>query len=277
LSTSKIFGKLFVKIYTPDKQIHAVPPILLHGMWTWSICFQSWVAWLVNNGYKVILIDLPGHGGSMTHKPPGKYSVADYVSDVWETLIALGEKEVHFLGHSMGGLILQHLLQKQAEELQTPIITKAILLMSAPPAWIRLRGSVLKTLSKLRYSLPILLCRTFCPTKEDALKHVLNTQSLVGQRTKIHAQFIGESGRAARDIIFWRSAVSGNIIRESSVSILVVAGTEDALLLEKVQFNIYLKYKGPRTTFVTLTSGHMPMHGSDSITNLKKILKWLQQ
>jgi pimeloyl-ACP methyl ester carboxylesterase len=232
------------------------------------------VSWLAARGYKVYVLNLPGHGGSAITKPLGQYSIKDFVEAVWDFLIASREKQVHFIGHSMGGIILQNILEKQTRELKEPIVVKAVLLMSAPPAGIRLRGRVLKTLLKLRYSLPILFGGTFVPSREDAFELVLN--DLTGQRTKIHAQFVPEAGRAARDLIsLWKNRVSGKAIKNSRVRILVVSGKYDALLPPAIQFQIYLKYEGEPTSLLVLPTGHMPMMGEWAHDSIRQIANWL--
>jgi len=278
VKTEQVIAGLAVQVYTPNpkkRDVHPIPVVLLHGMWVAGWCFQLWIEWFTTRDYKVYVINLPGHGGSIATKPLGKYSVDDFFLSVRDTLVAMGEKRLHFIGHSTGGLILQKLLEWQAKELQDPIITEAVLLMSAPPAFIRLRGKVLWTLLKLRYLLPILCCGLFKPTKEDAIRHVLN-YGLEGHRTKIHRKFVDESGRAARDIVFWRCKVSGRTIRKSAVRILIVAGQQDALVTPEVQFQIFRKYKSPLTTFLMVKSGHMPMiGGAYTYDILKGIVSWL--
>ena len=81
------------------------PLVLMHGL---SDSLESWyeagyVAGL--SGYRLILIDARGHGGSDKPHDPAAYSPAAIVSDVVSVLDACGVERTHFFGHSMGGTI----------------------------------------------------------------------------------------------------------------------------------------------------------------------------
>ena len=53
-------------------------------------------------GYRVLTLDLPGHGKT---EGPGRQSVQDYAHDVAEFLDAMGLSRAVFVGHAMGGAI----------------------------------------------------------------------------------------------------------------------------------------------------------------------------
>ena len=53
-------------------------------------------------GYRVITLDLPGHGKT---EGPGRQSVQDYARDVAEFIDGLGLSRAVFVGHAMGGAI----------------------------------------------------------------------------------------------------------------------------------------------------------------------------
>ena len=81
------------------------PLVLMHGL---SDSLESWyeagyVAGLA--GYRLILLDARGHGGSDKPHDPAAYSPAAMVSDVLSVLDVCGVARTHFFGHSMGGMI----------------------------------------------------------------------------------------------------------------------------------------------------------------------------
>ena len=53
-------------------------------------------------GYRVITLDLPGHGKT---KGPGRQSIEDYARDVKEFVDSSGLSQAVFVGHAMGGAI----------------------------------------------------------------------------------------------------------------------------------------------------------------------------
>jgi len=88
--------------------------MFLHG-WTCDSHDWSWQLPFFESRYRVVAVDLRGHGRSEV-TPPGTYKPTDYVADV-EKLIATkyhGEKFV-LIGHSMGGQIAARLAAKRPD------------------------------------------------------------------------------------------------------------------------------------------------------------------
>ena len=71
------------------------------GMWA------EQVPALVAAGYRVLRVDLRGHGGSGA--PPGPYTIDQLADDIVLVLDAISVKQCHFVGLSIGGMIGQSL------------------------------------------------------------------------------------------------------------------------------------------------------------------------
>src|SRR3954469_12885911 len=71
------------------------------GMWA------EQVPRLVARGFRVLRIDMRGHGGS--DPTPGPYSLLQMAADIAAVLDALAIAEVDFVGLSIGGMIGQTL------------------------------------------------------------------------------------------------------------------------------------------------------------------------
>ena len=71
------------------------------GMWA------EQVPALAAAGYRALRIDLRGHGGSGA--PPGPYTIDQLADDLILVLDAIGVKQCHFVGLSIGGMIGQSL------------------------------------------------------------------------------------------------------------------------------------------------------------------------
>jgi pimeloyl-ACP methyl ester carboxylesterase len=82
--------------------------LLLHG-WTCDSHDWSWQLPVLESRYRVVAVDLRGHGSSEV-MPPGAYAPADYVADI-ESLIVTKHPGQRFVlvGHSMGGQIAARL------------------------------------------------------------------------------------------------------------------------------------------------------------------------
>jgi pimeloyl-ACP methyl ester carboxylesterase len=93
------FGKLAALQWgAPD-----APPLLaVHG-WLDNAASFAALAPLLANDFRVIALDMPGHGRS-AHLPPGvtRYHVVDYVDHVLNAADALQLPRFRLLGHSLG-------------------------------------------------------------------------------------------------------------------------------------------------------------------------------
>lgn len=75
------------------------PLLLIHGLGSSSRDWEYQIPQLLKL-YKVITIDLRGHG--KTSKPKGPYSIRGFADDVASFLEAFNIKQVNILGLSMG-------------------------------------------------------------------------------------------------------------------------------------------------------------------------------
>jgi len=95
--------------------------MLLHG-WTCDSHDWSWQLPALESRYRVVAVDLRGHGRSET-TPSGSYMPGDYAADI-EALLETGfpGKPFVLIGHSMGGQIAAR-LAKQRPDLVEAVIS----------------------------------------------------------------------------------------------------------------------------------------------------------
>lgn len=85
-------------------QHEGAPRVLcLHGWLDNAASFLPLAARL--EGFDLVALDLPGHGHSDHRHPSARYHFIDYLFDVDAALDALGWKDCHFVGHSLGAAI----------------------------------------------------------------------------------------------------------------------------------------------------------------------------
>lgn len=130
----------------PDAQ---APTILLvhgawHGSWYWE---EGFAPWLREQGHTVETIDLPGHDQPGRHRIPF-YSIRAY-ADAVEAAVERSARPVVAVGHSMGGHVVQKLMERRPTNL-----TGAALLASVPPQ------GVLRVVLYLLRTHPVTLLRT---------------------------------------------------------------------------------------------------------------------
>ncbi len=83
----------------------ASPIICVHGLTGNGFDFDFLAPHLVEDGYRVIAVDLPGRGRSDFHNDPLHYNYDQYVMDLRGLLAHLGLASVDWLGVSLGGLL----------------------------------------------------------------------------------------------------------------------------------------------------------------------------
>ncbi|MCC6274725.1 MAG: alpha/beta fold hydrolase, partial [Leptospiraceae bacterium] len=104
------------------------PLILIHGLLDASFGFRK-LAPLVKKDCQIFLFDIPGFGRSPMPKIRYLYQLDIFAELIYQAIQKLDLQNVTLAGHSMGGLISQHvaLLDKESS---SPIIQKLILISS---------------------------------------------------------------------------------------------------------------------------------------------------
>lgn len=104
---------------------HPVPLLFIHGAWHAAWCWDQFLGFFADRGYRAAALSLRGHGASPTAKPLRSNRIADYVDDVGVAADKLGGQPV-LIGHSLGGFIVQKYLEDHPA-------SAAVLLGSVPP------------------------------------------------------------------------------------------------------------------------------------------------
>lgn len=136
-----------------------VPLVVVHGFTAEGILYAQTLSRLVSMGFKVVAIDVAGHGGTQG-LPTGGGSLASYTKLLRTTLDVLGVRHAVLAGHSMGGRLVTQLAAEDPERAVAVILLDAIVgdtwdrMVNAfrlfPPALVGVAGLlVLDTLSTL--------------------------------------------------------------------------------------------------------------------------------
>ncbi|MCH1917384.1 alpha/beta hydrolase [Leptospira noguchii] len=199
-------------------KIHS-PLLFIHGAWHGSWCWEeNFVPYFQKAGYDVYTMDLRGHGKSPNQN--GKFrwnSIRNYVQDVEEVIKKLPQFPI-LIGHSMGGLIVQKILEKNH-------ISKAVLLASVPPHGVFRITLELLFRHPIRF-LKVLLTLSLFPIVEDTKlgRELFFSESLDKQKA---IQYVSktqdESFLAFLDMLFFCLPKSDQI----QTSPLVLGGEKD--------------------------------------------------
>ncbi|MBX3584526.1 MAG: alpha/beta hydrolase [Rhizobiaceae bacterium] len=77
--------------------------VLVHGWCCDRSFFHPQVEYFSNAGYRILAVDLRGHGES--DAPPGSYGMQVFADDVAWSAREIGVKDPVIVGHSMGGVV----------------------------------------------------------------------------------------------------------------------------------------------------------------------------
>jgi pimeloyl-ACP methyl ester carboxylesterase len=89
-----------------------VPVVLVHGFTAEGILYAQTLARLVKMGFKVVAVDVAGHGGTQG-LPTGGDDLASYVALLGRVLDRLGIGGAVLAGHSLGGRLVAQLAAEQ--------------------------------------------------------------------------------------------------------------------------------------------------------------------
>src|SRR3954447_5268030 len=91
-----------------------VPLVVVHGFTAEGILYAQTLSRLVDLGFKIIAIDMAGHGGTLGLPTTGG-GVAAYPNLLSRSLDHLGIRRAVFMGHSMGGRLVTEVVAMQPE------------------------------------------------------------------------------------------------------------------------------------------------------------------
>jgi len=92
------------------------PLVLVHGLGSDHTVWGGLTP-LLEEEYRVLALDLRGHG--ISTKTPGPYSMELFSRDIIQFLKSLDITKAHFMGHSMGGAILQEMAIEHEDKISS--------------------------------------------------------------------------------------------------------------------------------------------------------------
>jgi pimeloyl-ACP methyl ester carboxylesterase len=217
--------------------------LLIHGMFMNPLCWEKWIPRYQAKGYKVLAPAWPGRDKSVeelrkNHPDPQlpKLKLNDVVEHMADVIQSLNEKPA-IIGHSMGGLVVQLLLQRDAA-------VAGVALDPAPPM-----GVFTTAFSFLRSNLPsinpFLLNRPAMMTFEQFQYAFVNTLPLAEQRAAYDCYAVPES----RGVPTSSLGAAGKVdFKRPRRPLLITAGEKDHIIPASLNRSNYKKYHGPSIT-----------------------------
>jgi pimeloyl-ACP methyl ester carboxylesterase len=201
--------------------------------------------------YNVLLLDLRGHGESKTNLKKAfqhKYTFSALANDILEVLDYLQIQKSHFVGISLGTILIRQLAEMYPDRVQSMIMGGAILKMNFRSQILMFLGNTFK------YILPYLLLYRFfafviMPNKNHKQSRIL----FINEAKKLYQkEFIKWFKLTAEinPVLRWFRLV------ELNIPTLYVMGEEDYMFLPAVRKVVESHYRSSKLCVIQ-NSGHV--------------------
>ncbi len=211
--------------------------VLIHGLYMTPLCWEDWVKRFEAKGYRCVAPAYPGRDKSIQElQTPdaalGKLTLSNILDHLTKQIKALDEKPI-LIGHSMGALIAQLLLQRG-------LASAAIAIDSAPPT-----GVFTTTFSFLKanwghitpfvnQNSPVIM------TFERFQYAFVNDMPLNEQRAAFERYVVPESRQIPRESLLYAKID----FKKNHAPLLLIAGGNDHIIPPDLNEKNYNKYKG---------------------------------
>ena len=211
--------------------------VFIHGMYMNPLCWEQWMDYFQSKGYKCLAPAWPGRDGPVEtlrkqHPDPqlGKLTLADVLTLFTNVISALPEKPI-LIGHSMGGLVVQLLLQRD-------LAAAGVAIDSAPPMGVlTTQWSFLK--SNWPHITPFVSQQNPIEMTFPRFQYTfVNGMPLSEQRLAYDRYVVPESRRVPRD-----SLLAKIDFRQPHPPLLLIAGSADHLITASLNRTNYKRYK----------------------------------
>ena len=215
--------------------------VFIHGMFMTSLCWEDWTQYFGSKGYKTLALDWPGRDlgvEQLRRKNPdpelGKLTLSQ-VLDYYENYIQKLDDKPIIIGHSMGALVTQVLLNRS-------LGAAAVAIDSAPPA-----GVFSPKWSFLKSNFPMI-----SPFASKSQPHLMtfkqfqyafvNTLPLSEQHADYDRYVVPESRQVPRESL---TATAKIDFHKEHEPLLMIAGAEDHIIPASLVQSNYKKYDAP--------------------------------
>jgi pimeloyl-ACP methyl ester carboxylesterase len=211
--------------------------LFIHGMYMNSLCWEGWLPYFQEKGYEVLAPDWPGRNQPIevlrkNHPDPqlGQLTLSRVLEHFVNIIQELDEKPV-IIGHSMGGLVVQLLLQRD-------LAAAGVAIDSAPPMgvfttkWSFLKSNWAHITPFVSQSHPIEM------TFERFQYTFVNTLPLSEQQAAYERYVLPESRRVPRESLLARVD-----FKKPRPPLLLIAGSADHIIPASLNKSNHARYK----------------------------------
>jgi len=214
--------------------------LFIHGMFMTSLCWENWINYFEAEGYTCLAPNWPGRDKPIAelrraHPDPelGRLNLTAIVEHYTQIINSLNEKPI-LIGHSMGGLVTQILLNRD-------LATAAVGVDSAPPV-----GVFTTTFSFLKANWPMIspFVSKYQPRAmsfEDFQYAFVNTLPADEARAAYDRYVVPESRSVPQESVL--GSIAKIDFKKAHAPLLLTAGSDDNIIPADLNKNNYAKYK----------------------------------
>lgn len=217
--------------------------VLIHGMFMTPLCWEKWVSYYESKGYHCLAPAWRGRDKTVdelraAHPDPELAKLKlNHIVDEMENFISGLKEKPAIIGHSMGGLVVQLLLQRG-------LSVAGVAIDTAPPAGVfTTKFSFVK--SNFPSINPLLVNKPMKMSFEHFQYAFVNTLSLSDQRAAYDRYVVPESRGVPVSSLGAAGKVDFSKLRRP---LLMVAGEKDNIIPASLNKLNYKKYKSPSVT-----------------------------
>ncbi len=211
--------------------------VLIHGLFMNPLSWKEWVSYYEKLGYQCHVPSYPFHSGdpAMLRKNPaadlGKLNFADVINSLETFIKALPEKPI-LIGHSMGGLAVQKLVEMEMGSM-------GVCIDSAPPRGIfSFEWSFLK--ANMATVNPLKGDSICLPSVEWFHYAFCNTMSMDETLLEYNKYVVPESRNIPRSTTGKQGAID---FKKPHVPLLLIAGEKDHIIPASLNLKNYKAYR----------------------------------
>lgn len=219
--------------------------VILHGWWGDYTAYDAMMPFLDGENFTYAFMDYRGYGKS--HAIDGQHTIEEIASDALHLADSLGWEKFHAIGHSMGGMAVQKIMQMADKRV------KSVVAITPVPAC----GSPLDEAGKTLFHsaavkdenrLGILNFLTSGRLSDSWYKYTLRRSRETTTETAFHDYMLA-----------WTETDFSKSVVGNSTPVLVLVGEFDQAITADAMTHTLLEWYPHATFDIIQNSGHFPM------------------
>lgn len=215
------------------------PILFLHGLLDEGFSNRRIIKELLDDGKRMIVFDLPGSGKSKLPRIKYLFQIDVWADLLLEAFIKLGLENILLVGHSMGGLISQHIVLKDSDKL----VRKLVLL--APGGLPHPEREKMKELLFPKSEKSVLSLLLHLYGENGPKPHYILRKTLVAVWNGWENQYLKENTLRRENEIF-----HGDKVKEIRMPVLIIAGKNDEITTPVMMRKMKSFIKGSKLVWI---------------------------